>query len=128
MPITDTSVFRTRSDALESSFTLNFIILVGATYYVKLSEGDQRAVGYTSVSIALATFIGILAYHIFQQLKHTKLWKKVPKLNLKFKKLNTKQTVNNLNNPTNIPTEFVNLDQLCEPWFEDLLPPTHSSI
>ena len=109
MPITDTSVFRTRSDALESSFTLNFIILVGATYYVKLSEGDQRAVGYTSVSIALATFIGILAYHIFQQLKHTKLWKKVPKLNLKFKKLNTKQTVNNLNNPTNIPTEFVNL-------------------
>ena len=128
MPITDTSVFRTRSDALESSFTLNFIILVGATYYVKLSEGDQRAVGYTSVSIALVTFIGILAYHIFQQLKHTKLWKKVPKLNLKFKKLNTKQTVNNLNNPTNIPTEFVNLDQLREPWLEDLLPPTHSSI
>ena len=112
-------------DALEGSFALNLTVLGAATYYVSHSGGDQRAVGYTSVSIALATFIGILAYHIFQQVRHTKLWKKVPKLNLELnKKLNTKH----LNNPTNDPTESVNLDQLREPWLEDLLQPTHSSL
>ena len=58
-------------------------MLVGATYHVKLSGENQLAVEYTSVSMALVTFIVILAYHIFQQLRHTKLWKKVPKLNMK---------------------------------------------
>ena len=72
-------------DALEGLFALNLIVLIGATYQVNQSRGNQLAVGYTSVSIALATFIGILAYRIFQQLRHTKLWKK-----LRFKKLNTK--------------------------------------
>ena len=43
-------------DVLEGSFALNLIILVGATYYVKLAEGNQLAVGYTSVSIAFITF------------------------------------------------------------------------
>ena len=115
-------------DALEGSFALNSNMLGVATYHVKLSEGNQLAVGYTSVIIALATFIGILCYHIFQQVRHTKLWKKVPKLNLEFKKLNTNQAVSNLNNPTNDSTESANLDQLREPWLEDLLPPTHSSF
>ena len=67
-------------DALEGSFALNLTILAAATYHVTLSGGNQLAVGYTSVSIALITSIGILAYHIFQQLRHTKLWKKVSKL------------------------------------------------
>ena len=40
-------------DVLEGSFALNLIILVGATYYVKLAGGNQLAVGHTSVSIAL---------------------------------------------------------------------------
>ena len=112
-------------DALEGSFTLNLIILGAATYYVNHSGGNQLAVGYTSVIIALATFIAILAYHIFQQVRQTKLWKKVPKLNLKFNKPNTKKAVNNsLNNLT----ESANLDQLREPWLEDLLQPTHSSL
>ena len=115
-------------DTLESSFTLNLIILVGATYHVNHSGGVQIAVGYISVSIALVTFIGIFTYHIFQQVRHTNLWKKLPKLDLKFKKLNTKQAVNNLNNPTNDSTESVSLDQLREPWLEDLLQPTHSSL
>ena len=103
-------------DALEGSFMLNLTMLCAVTYHVKLSGGNQRAVGYTSVSVALATFIGILAYHIFQRLRHTKLWKKVPKLNLKFKKLNTKQKVDN------------QMNQLREPWLEDLLQSTHSSL
>ena len=44
-------------DALESSFVLNLTVLGVATYYVKLSGGNQRAVGHTSVSIALVTFM-----------------------------------------------------------------------
>ena len=77
-------------DILEGSFVSNLIILVGNTYHVSHSEGNQLAVGFTFVSIALANFIGILAYHIFQQLRHTKLWKKASKLNLEIKKLNVK--------------------------------------
>ena len=86
-------------DALEGSFVLNLIILAVASmfinithvqYHIKYEENklNKLAVWYTSVSIALVTFIAILAYHIFQQLRHTKLWKKMPKLNLEFKKLN----------------------------------------
>ena len=114
-------------DALEGSFTLNLVILVGATHYVNHSGGNQLAVGCTSVIMALTTFIGILCYHIFQQVRHTKLWKKVPKLNLKLNKnkLITKQVVNN---PINDPAVPVKLDQLREPWLEDLLQPTHSSL
>ena len=111
-------------DALEGSFALNLIMLGVATYHIKFSGGDQLAVGYTSVSIAFATFIAILVYHMLQQVRQTKLWKKVPKLNLKFNKLNTRQVVTKLSNPT----ESVSLDQLREPWLEDLLPPTHSSF
>ena len=85
-------------DALEGSFVLNLIVLVGATMYINATynksqrEGNQLAAGYTSVSIAFAVFIGILSYHIFQQLRHTKLWNKMPELNMKLrvKKMNTK--------------------------------------
>ena len=51
-------------DALEGSFALNLIILAAATYNVKFSQGNQLAVGYTSVSIAFTTFIGIFVVHI----------------------------------------------------------------
>ena len=115
-------------DVLEGSFALNLIVLVGATYCVKLSGGNQLAVGYTSVSLALATFTGILAFHIFQQVRHTKLWKKVPKLNFKVKKLSMKEAENiNLENSTN-NAKAANFDQLREPWLEDLLLPTHSVV
>ena len=51
-------------DALECSFALNMIVLVGATYHVKFSQSNQLAVGYTSVSLALATFFGILVFQL----------------------------------------------------------------
>ena len=50
-------------DALEGSFALNLIILVGATFYVNRSR-DQLLVGYTSISIAFVTFIGILVFQL----------------------------------------------------------------
>ena len=68
-------------NAIEGSFALNLIIVAAATYHAQLSGGDQLAVGYTSISIALVTLIGVLAY-IFQQVRHTKLWKKLCKLNM----------------------------------------------
>ena len=67
--------------------------------------------------IALITFIAILAYHVFQQLRHNKLWKKVPKFNLEFRKLNNKEGVENLMNDL---TESVNLDQLHELLLDDI--------
>ena len=52
---------------LEGSFLLNLIILTVVTYCVNLFRGNQLIVEYTctiSVSIALATFIGILAFQL----------------------------------------------------------------
>ena len=106
-------------DAIEGSFALNLIILAAATYHVQLSGGNQLAVGYTSVSIALVTFAGILAYHIFQQVRHTKLWKKVPKPNLRCN--NLKVMFNQVvNKPTDNPTMQLSVfDQLRESLLED---------
>ena len=117
---------------MEGSFVLNLIILVGATYHVKLTGGNQLVVGYTSVSIALATFIAILTYHIFQQVRHTKLWKRVPKLNLVFKKLNKKPNTNQaedgLRNFAEDTSESGNFDQLREPLLDDPTKPTYSVV
>ena len=51
-------------DALEGSFVLNLIILASSTYHISHSGGNQLAVGYTSVTIVLATFIGIIAFQL----------------------------------------------------------------
>ena len=55
-------------DALECSFALNLIILAAATYHVTYhvnhSKQNQLVVGYTSVSIAFATFIGIFVFQL----------------------------------------------------------------
>ena len=100
-------------NVLEGSFALNLIILAAATYHVRLTRGNQLAAGNTSVSIAIATFIGILTYHILQQLRHINMWKKVPKLNLEFNRPNI------VNNPVNNPMEDADFDQLREPLLED---------
>ena len=58
-------VYRNRClDALECLFALNLITLVGATSYVNHSNGNQLAVGYTSVSIVFAIFVCILAFQL----------------------------------------------------------------
>ena len=51
-------------DALEGFFALNLIILAAETSYVNHSGQNQLVVGYTSVSIAFATFIGIVAFQL----------------------------------------------------------------
>ena len=107
-------------DALEGSFALNLIILVGATCYVKLTKGNQLAAGYTSISIAFATFLGILAYHIFLRLRDTKLCKKIFKL----ERPNIIQNVNDLNlqagnNFVDDPRQNDDTDRLRESLLDD---------
>ena len=108
-------------NVLEGSFALNLIILAAATYHVNQSGGNQLAVGYTSVSIAFVTFIGIFAYHICQQLRHTKLCRNIQ---LKLGSLNTVIHCNDpVNNPVDIPrVEDAHFDHLREPLLENHQP------
>ena len=56
-------------NALELSFILNLGVLAICTYHVNLSDGNQAAVGYTSISVTFWTFVGIVSYHIFLRIK-----------------------------------------------------------
>ena len=67
-------------DILEGSFIFNLGLLAAATYHVRVAGGNQAAVVYTSVSVALVTFIGILTYHAFQQLQRWGYCLTFPKL------------------------------------------------
>ena len=114
-------------DALEGSFTLNLMILAAATYHVKLTGGDQLAVGYTSVSIAFLTFTGILVYHIFLQWRK-RLCTKIPKLNLEFNfnKTNNRKVVNRaLDNPN---AEDADFDRFRESLLEDQPQPSYGTF
>ena len=64
-------------NVLEISFLLNLNILTGVSYHIRLTKGNQNAATFTSVSIALTTFTGIVIYHCIQQMKATKLWKRM---------------------------------------------------
>ena len=55
--------------ALEGSFLLNLGVLAATTYHINLAGGNQAAATFTSIGIAFVTFIGIVAYHIFLQMK-----------------------------------------------------------
>ena len=51
-------------DILEVSFFLNLGILAAGTLYTRaVTNGNQAALAYTSVSIAFSTFLGIIVYH-----------------------------------------------------------------
>ena len=65
------------NDILEASFILNLCIFSAATYHVNETGGSQAGLAYTSVGIAFATFIGILFFHIYLQLKNTTVWRKL---------------------------------------------------
>ena len=65
-------------DALESSFLLNLSIFSGATFYVRetnLGNASQALLSGLSVGVAFVTFLGIILFHIFCQLKRMKIWK-----------------------------------------------------
>ena len=62
---------------LETSFIINLNILAVATLYIRLSGGNQNAATFTSVGIAFATFTAIVIYHSVQQIKGTRLWRRL---------------------------------------------------
>ena len=65
-------------NTLELSFIVNLGILALATLYIRSTGGNQNAVTFTSISVAFATFIGIVIYHSAQQIKDTpQLWRKL---------------------------------------------------
>lgn len=57
---------------LESTYLLNLGVFAGATFYVQQSGGDQATLAYISTGIALASFLGTLLYHIYDQRKYIK--------------------------------------------------------
>ena len=65
-------------NVLELSFIVNLCILAVATLYIRSTGGNQNAVTFTSVSVAFATFVGIVIYHSAQQIKHSpQLWRRM---------------------------------------------------
>ena len=69
-------------NALEASFIINALLLHVAvgTFYVEVTSGGyQKALTYTSVSVAFATFCGIVVYHSCLQVKDTMVFKKLYK-------------------------------------------------
>ena len=70
--------------ALEASFLFNLGILSAASYHVTVVGGNQFAVTSTSVGVAYATFIGIILYHAYQQVKTTALWGRITKKGLEY--------------------------------------------
>ena len=62
-------------DVLESSSFLNLGILSAATAYVNKNGGNQMAVTYTSLYVAMVTFIGVLLYHTYKLIASTRAWR-----------------------------------------------------
>ena len=72
------------NDILEASFIFNLCIFAAATYHVKEAGGSQAGLAYTSVGIAFATFVYIVLFHVYQRIRKTAVWKKIPKSNIEF--------------------------------------------
>jgi len=51
--------------AIETRFLCNIMVFTITTLYVRETNGNQSVVSYISTGVAVATFIGILFYHIF---------------------------------------------------------------
>ena len=101
-------------DALEGSFALNLTILVGATYHVKHSGGNQLVVGFTSVCIALATFLGILAFQLASVTGITRYLKTVKCISFNVANQQAKAEVQSYSN--SLPDRLVNPGEY-EPLF-----------
>ena len=103
-------------DALECSFALNMIILVGATFYVNHSHRNQLVVGYTSASIAFATFTCILAFQLANLTGITRyLNRKCPVLKKAIQ--NPQEAESELRSPTgSLPDRLINPEEYEPPF------------
>ena len=66
-------------NALEFFSFLNLGLLSSATFYVRITDGNQTACIYTSTAITLATFIIITFLHLLTSIKSSSVWKNVSK-------------------------------------------------
>ena len=66
-------------NVLEASFIINLLALENGTYYVEISQVNQNALTYTSVSVSFATFCGIVVYRSCLQVKYSMVFKKLYK-------------------------------------------------
>ena len=112
-------------DALECSFALNLITLVGATSYVNHSHGNQLAVGCTSVSIAFATFVCILAFRLANVTSVTRyLNRKCPVWKNAIQ--NPQEAQSELRSPTDsLPDRLINPEEYQQPFHT---PQRHASV
>ena len=62
------------TNILELSFNANLSIVAVATFYVRSAGGNQNAVTFTSISAAFVTFLGIVVYHLVQQIRAAPQW------------------------------------------------------
>ena len=110
-------------DGLECSFALNLITLVGATFYVNHSGGNQLVVGYTSVSIAFATFVCSLSFQLVNVTGITwYLNRKCQALKITIRSLHTEAEVRS---PTDcLPDQLINPEE-NEPSF--YIPQQHAT-
>ena len=102
---------------LEASFFLNLVLLATATNYIQAAGGNQAAVTLISLSIAFTTFAGIVIYHIFLQIRGTKMWLRVSSV---YKNRFSKQS-NNIeeeieSHEASVTTTYV---ELREPLLDD---------
>ena len=98
-------------DALEGSFALNLITLVGATSYVNHSGQNQLIVGYTSVSIAFTTSACILAFQLANVTGVTQY------LNRKCPVQNPQGAESELRSPTgSLPDRLINPEEYKPPF------------
>ena len=67
---------------LEHAFFLNLTIFSAATLYVRLGNGNQSALAYTSITITLATFVGIIIYHSLISIKDSRFFKQIRDQNI----------------------------------------------
>ena len=91
---------------LETSFFINLAILALATLYIQHSGGNQNTATLTSVSVAFATFTGIVIYHSVQQIKVTRLWRKVC-LRHDYMRVSLTDVDTESEDPPDSPVEFV---------------------
>ena len=105
-------------NALEVSFFLNLSILSVATYHVRLTGGNQAAVTYTSISVTFISFIGVLIYHSYTQLKESCICKLCIKDEQRVPK-ETSHTQKGDRQPESATISVLNLTELREPLMGD---------
>ena len=121
VPMTYLKVYSSKAlTFLELSFMINLVILAGITHQVQRSQDNNSIVGKISVIIVLVTFVGILLYHCFIQVKDTTIWRKIQQRRRKLvseRELNVLDSTECVLQPKNVPTSTI----VERPLLESLL-------